>query len=79
MIDNDFFDSQAELSVTMAKCFQSWLKDHDINFIDFNVFGNTLLKTKCPLTFLDVMDPVRHPTEEEQKEFAKIFINWMTK
>lgn len=76
-IENDFFDSQTKVSETVAAGMKAYFAINKINYIDFNVFKDSTIVTRCPPTFNDVMIPSKHPTKEEQKQFADLFINFL--
>ena len=76
-IEEDFLDSQINVSKVVANSFKSHLTLNKINYVDFNVFGNPLIPARCPLTFNDVMIADRHPTTDEQEKFASLLINFL--
>lgn len=77
-VESNFFESQTGLSVAIIDCFRAWLDKENIKYLDFSVFGQgSLLNTKLPVSFNDVMVPDRHPTREEQKQMADCLIKYL--
>ena len=51
------------------------LEKENIKYLDFSVFGQgSLMNTKLPVSFDNVMIPDRHPTKDEQKQRANYLI-----
>ena len=74
-VESDFFESQLGLSLAIINCFRAWLEKENIKYLDFSVFGQgSLMNTKLPVSFDNVMIPDRHPTKEEQKQMANYLI-----
>ena len=65
------------LSITVIECFRAWLDTRNIRYLDFEVFNNVDSGPKMPISFNDVMDPMQHPTIDEQRQFSEIFIRHM--
>ena len=74
LVAKNFLDAQLESSQTAVTCFRSWLHEQQISYYDFNVFPGGITGSKCNVTFEDVMEPTRHPTREEQKQFAELLL-----
>jgi len=67
------------LSIAVINCFRAWLDKENIKYLDFSVFGQgSLLNTKLPVSFKDVMTPDRHPTKEEQQYMANCLIKYIS-
>jgi hypothetical protein len=78
VVENNFFESQTGLSTAMIHCFRAWLAKENIKYLDFSVFGQgSSLNTVLPVSFKDVMTTNRHPTKEEQKQFADCLIKYL--
>lgn len=77
-VENDFFESQTELSLVVINCFRAWLEKENIEYLDFSVFGQaSLMNTKLPVSFNDIMTPTQHPTKEQQKLMADCLIKYL--
>ena len=75
VVENNFFESQTELSTIIINCFCAWLDKENIKYLDFSVFRNgSRMNTKLPVSFNDIMTPTQHPTKEEQKQMADLLI-----
>jgi hypothetical protein len=72
MVENDFFDQEANCHMYID-LFKTWLKDNNILYYDFSVFGN-ISNTRLTASFQQVMLPTRHPTKEEQKLLADLLL-----
>lgn len=75
--DNDFFAGQARQARGRIDMFKTWLRLHNIKFLDFNVFDGyaNLTNPTVNFTFEAVMGTSqRHPTADEHKKFAKLWI-----
>jgi len=78
MVTNNFLENQESISRTIIVCFLSWLKENQIKYIDFDVWGANSYKPTCSLTYADVIQgPYRHPTKIEQKEFSSLLIEYL--
>jgi len=78
IVDNDFFEGAANTGKVAVKMFHSWCASQDIKLIDFNVFPkyNLLTAPAHNINFGSVMPTLdRHPTREEQKKFAELWIS----
>jgi hypothetical protein len=72
MVENDFFDQEKNCYMHM-NLFKTWLKNNNILYYDFSVFGN-VPNTQLTVSFQQVMVPNRHPTIEEQKLLADLLL-----
>jgi len=72
MVENDFFNQEKNCYMYM-NLFKTWLKDNNILYYDFSVFGN-VSDTQLTVSFQQVMVPNRHPTIEEQKLLADLLL-----
>jgi hypothetical protein len=75
MIGNNFLESQLSVSQALVVCFKSWMSENNIKYYDFNVFPGGVTGSKCSVTFEDIMEPTRHPTKEEQHQFANLLLS----
>ncbi len=76
-VNNDFFEGAVSTGRTAVKMFREWCANHHIRLADFNVFPGYGLLTNPThnINFGNVMPVMdRHPTQEEQKKFAELWI-----
>lgn len=78
IVENDFFEGQELTSSTSIRMFRAWCKVYGIYLQDFNVFPGyaTITFPAVDINFSNVMPTVdRHPTREEQQQFAELWIS----
>lgn len=74
-VQNNLFQALENQSYIYANIFKSWLKDKQINFKDFSVFGNKEYQPQIDISFNDIMPVLsRHPTILEQQRFAQLLL-----
>jgi len=76
-VNNDFFDGAANTGRVAVKMFKTWCSGMNINLADFNVFPGykSLTVPEHDINFSNVMPTLdRHPTRDEQKKFAELWI-----
>ena len=77
-VNNDFFEGAVNTGKVAVKMFRAWCVEHNIELQDFNVFSgySRLTCPKLDIDFTQVMPTLtRHPTQEEQQKFAKLWIS----
>ena len=78
VVNNDFFEGSANTGKVVVKMFRAWCASQDIRLMDFNVFHkyNSVTTPAHNINFSSVMPTLdRHPTREEQKKFAELWIS----
>lgn len=76
-VNNDFFEGADSTGKVAVKMFRAWCASQNIQLMDFNVFPkyNRLTTPAHDINFGIVMPTIdRHPTREEQKKFAELWI-----
>lgn len=75
IIENDFFD-QINMYQMCIELFKTWLQSQNYEYMDFSVFGN-VPGVKLSTTFSDIIKTSRHPTKQEQEQFANKLLQEM--
>jgi hypothetical protein len=77
VVENDFFAGQELTAQTQTQMFRAWCKVQNITLWDFNVFPgyNLLTFPALDINFGNVMPTLQqHPTKDEQRKFAELYI-----
>lgn len=72
IVENDLLN-QKKNSLIYIKLFKAWLDSMNFAYHDFSVFGQ-IPEVELPISFNDVMQPVTHPTKQDQKLFAELLL-----
>lgn len=76
-VNSDFFEGAVNTGKVAVTMFKDWCTSRNIRLVDFNVFPGykSLTAPEHDINFSKVMPTLdRHPTQDEQKKFAKLWI-----